>query len=68
LPDVDEVHHLTSRASPADFTQFPVQIALTNTEGTRNLLDHTFSCDARILYASTSDVDSAPEVTPQPEL
>jgi UDP-glucuronate decarboxylase len=67
LPDVDEIYHLASRASPKDFTQFPVQIALTNTEGTRNLLDHALDCDARMLYASTSEVYGDPEVHPQPE-
>jgi len=67
LPEVDEIYHLASRASPADFTQFPVQIALTNTEGTRNLLDHALDCDARMLYASTSEVYGDPEVHPQPE-
>jgi len=67
LPEVDEIYHLASPASPADFTQFPVQIALTNTEGTRNLLDHALDCDARMLYASTSEVYGDPEVHPQPE-
>ena len=66
-PDVDEIYHLASRASPTDFTQFPVRIALTNTEGTRNLLDHARDCDARMLYASTSEVYGDPEVHPQPE-
>ncbi len=67
LPEVDEIYHLASRASPADFTQFPVQIALTNTTGTRNLLDHALDCDAKLLYASTSEVYGDPEVHPQPE-
>ncbi|MFB6103168.1 MAG: UDP-glucuronic acid decarboxylase family protein [Haloplanus sp.] len=67
LPPVDEVYHLASRASPADFTEFPVRIALTNTEGTRNLLDHAVACDAKMLFASTSEVYGDPEVHPQPE-
>lgn len=67
LPDVEEIYHLASRASPKDFTQFPVQIALTNTEGTRNLLEHARSFDARMLYASTSEVYGDPEIHPQPE-
>lgn len=32
LPPVDEVYHLASRASPEDFQNHPVQIALTNTK------------------------------------
>ncbi|MEM4780791.1 MAG: NAD-dependent epimerase/dehydratase family protein [Halalkalicoccus sp.] len=67
LPDADEIYHLASRASPADFTEYPVRIALTNTEGTRHLLDHAVDCGARVLYASTSEVYGDPEVHPQPE-
>jgi UDP-glucuronate decarboxylase len=32
LLTVDETYHLASRASPADFTESPVWIALINTE------------------------------------
>lgn len=67
LPPADQIYHLASRASPADFTEFPVRIALTNTEGTRNLLDHAVACDAKMLFASTSEVYGDPEVHPQPE-
>jgi UDP-glucuronate decarboxylase len=67
LPDVDEVFHLASRASPADFTDRPVEIALTNTAGTRNLLDYCVDRDARMVYASTSEVYGDPEVHPQDE-
>ncbi|WP_324759681.1 UDP-glucuronic acid decarboxylase family protein [Haloarcula sp. GH36] len=67
LPPVDEIYHLASRASPADFTDFPVDIALTNTRGTRNLLDHAVATGARMVYASTSEVYGDPEVVPQPE-
>ncbi|MHC3378346.1 UDP-glucuronic acid decarboxylase family protein [Haloarcula sp. H-GB5] len=67
LPAADRVYHLASRASPTDFTEFPVQIALTNTEGTRNLLDYAVKHDARMVYASTSEVYGNPEVHPQPE-
>ena len=67
LPAVDEIYHLASRASPADFTEFPVRIALTNTEGTRYLLDHALEHDATMLFASTSEVYGDPEVHPQPE-
>lgn len=67
LPPADEVYHLASRASPADFTEFPVRIALTNTEGTRHLLEYAVEHDARMVYASTSEVYGEPEVHPQPE-
>lgn len=67
LPPVDQIFHLASRASPADFTEFPVSIALANTQGTRLLLDHARACDARMVYASTSEVYGDPKVHPQPE-
>ena len=67
LPPADKVYHLASRASPADFTEYPVQIALTNTQGTRYLLDYAVEHDAKIVYASTSEVYGDPEVHPQLE-
>ncbi len=67
LPSVDLIYHLASRASPADFTEFPVNIALANTQGTRRLLDHARACDAQMVFASTSEVYGDPEVHPQPE-
>lgn len=67
LPSVDQIYYLASRASPADFTEFPVDIALANTQGTRRLLDHARACDAQMVFASTSEVYGDPEVHPQPE-
>jgi UDP-glucuronate decarboxylase len=67
LPPVDRIYHLASRASPKDFTEFPVKIALANTQGTRRLLDHARACDAEMVYASTSEVYGDPEVHPQTE-
>lgn len=67
LPHVDRIYHLASRASPADFTDFPVNIALANTQGTRRLLDHARACDAKIVFASTSEVYGDPKVHPQVE-
>jgi len=67
LPKVDEIYHLASRASPKDFTQYPVEIALANTQGTRRLLDHAVACDARMVFASSSEVYGNPEQHPQTE-
>lgn len=67
LPAVDRIYHLASRASPSDFTDFPVDIALANTQGTRRLLDHARACDARLVFASTSEVYGDPKIHPQPE-
>lgn len=67
LPEVDQVYHMASRASPTDFAEHPVEIALTNSEGTQNLLDYCVDHDARFLFASTSEVYGDPEIHPQPE-
>jgi len=67
LPRADQIYHLASRASPADFTDFPVQIALTNTRGTKYLLEYAVEHDAKMLFASTSEVYGDPELHPQPE-
>ncbi|MCX2818616.1 SDR family oxidoreductase [Haladaptatus sp. F3-133] len=67
LPSVDRIYHLASRASPEAFTEFPVKIALANTQGTRRLLDHARACDARMVYASTSEVYGDPKEHPQKE-
>jgi UDP-glucuronate decarboxylase len=67
LPDVDLIYHLASRASPDDFKIYPIDIALTNAEGIRVILDHAVDQDARMVFASTSEVYGDPEVHPQPE-
>jgi len=67
LPRVDEIYHFASRASPVDFERHPIDIATTNSEGTRNLLEYAVDCDATFLYASTSEIYGDPEVHPQPE-
>jgi len=67
LPPVDHIYQLASRASPLDFESDPIHIARTNAEGTRMLLDHAVDCDARLLFASTSEVYGDPEVHPQDE-
>lgn len=67
LPAVDEVYHLASRASPKDFKQHPIEIAQSNTTGTRNLLEYCVEHDARMLYASTSEVYGDPKEHPQTE-
>lgn len=67
LSSVDRIYYLASRASPVEFETEPIHIALTNSEGLRNLLDHAVDCDARLLFASTSEVYGDPEVHPQDE-
>lgn len=67
LSEIDYIYHLASRASPADFEDWPVEIATTNAEGTHNMLSLAERGDARFLFASTSEVYGDPEVHPQHE-
>lgn len=64
---VDHVYHFASRASPKDFEDHAVEIALTNSEGAHNALEFARSHDARAILASTSEVYGDPDVHPQRE-
>jgi len=64
---VEYVYHLASRASPADYQEHPVATAAANGIGTFNTLEFATDVDARLLFASTSEVYGDPEVHPQPE-
>jgi len=48
-------------------TKFPVETALTNSEGTKNLLELAKKKNARILFASSSEVYGDPKEHPQKE-
>jgi UDP-glucuronate decarboxylase len=67
LDHVDEVYHLASRASPADFEQHAVEIAQTNSHGTQHVYEFAREHGASVVFASTSEVYGDPEVNPQPE-
>jgi UDP-glucuronate decarboxylase len=70
LPDfdtVDCIYHFASRASPKDFESHAVEIAMTNSVGTRHVLEAADEHDARVVLASTSEVYGDPEVHPQRE-
>ena len=64
---VDQVCHLASPASPADFERIPIQILKVGSLGTHNSLGLALAKGARYLLASTSEVYGDPEVHPQPE-
>lgn len=64
---VDTVYHMASRASPRDFKSHAVEIALTNSQGTKNALECALEHDAKTLIASTSEVYGNPEKHPQRE-
>jgi dTDP-glucose 4,6-dehydratase len=64
---IDCIYNLASRASPVDFSLFPVEIMMTNSLGTYNLVNLALEKKARFLMASTSESYGDPDVSPQPE-
>ena len=66
---VDLVLHLASRASPMEFSRFPIQILKSNTLGTWVALGIAKKQRARLVYASSSEVygDPDPKYIPTPE-
>src|SRR5256712_6737121 len=66
-PKVDMVFHMASRPAPEDYQKHPVETALANSTGTDRMLDLARKNDARVFYASSSEVYGDPEVFPTPE-
>ena len=64
---LDEVYHLASPASPADFGRIPIPILKVGALGTYNSLGLALAKGARIMLASTSEVYGDPLVHPQTE-
>ncbi len=64
---LDEIYHLASPASPADFERIPIPILKVGAIGTYNALGLALAKDARFLLASTSEVYGDPKVHPQHE-
>lgn len=64
---VDFFYNLASRASPVDFDRFPIEIMMTNSLGTYNIINLALEKKARFLMASTSESYGDPDVSPQPE-
>jgi len=66
---IDIIMHLASRASPLEFTKFPIQILKANTLGVWVALGIARKHDAKFLYTSSSEIygDPDPENIPTPE-
>ena len=64
---IDLIFHLASRASPADFGKYSIDILLTNSLGTHNMLELAREKHARFLLASSSEIYGDSKVHPQPE-
>ena len=65
-PDVDNVLHFASPASPVDYLELPIQTLKVGSLGTHNSLGLAKHHGARYLLASTSEVYGDPLVHPQP--
>jgi dTDP-glucose 4,6-dehydratase len=64
---VDFVVHLASPASPLDYLRYPDHALRAGSLGTFGAVALAREHDARLLFASTSEVYGDPEVHPQPE-
>jgi dTDP-glucose 4,6-dehydratase len=64
---VDYVLHLASPASPVDFTKLPFEILKAGSGGTFRACELAIKKNARLLFASTSEVYGDPDVHPQSE-
>lgn len=67
LGDFDEVYNLASPASPPGYQRHPIETLRVNSEGARHLLELASRCNARYLYASTSEAYGDPLEHPQTE-
>ena len=65
--EIDRIWHLACPASPVHYQSNPIKTAKTSFIGTYNMLGLANRVNARILFASTSEVYGDPEVHPQPE-
>ena len=63
----DIILHLASRAAPDEYQKFPLHTLLTNSLGTRNMLELARKSDSLILLASTSEIYGDAKVVPTPE-
>lgn len=63
----DHIYHLASPASPPRYQAHPLETIHVNTIGTENVLKLAQEQQAKILFASTSEVYGDPTVHPQPE-
>src|SRR5258708_23990313 len=64
---IDHIYHLASPASVEYITSFPVETALVNSIGTKNVLDLAREKKARIVFASSSEIYGDPKQHPQKE-
>lgn len=64
---LDIIIDLASRASRVEWETYPVEVALSNSMGTNNLIKLAIKNAALFIYASSSEVYGNPDVFPTPE-
>jgi UDP-glucuronate decarboxylase len=65
VPSADRYFHLASPASPPAYQRDPIGTLAVNSSGTARVLEAARRNDARVVFASTSEVYGDPEVHPQ---
>ena len=65
--DVQLVYHFASPASPEKYMALAMNTMEVNTSGTLSLLQHCLKTEARLVFASTSEIYGDPLVSPQTE-
>ncbi len=65
--NVDKIWHLACPASPVKYQSDPIKTTKINFFGAYNMLGLAKRINAKILFASTSEVYGDPEIHPQPE-
>lgn len=63
----DEIYHLASPASVTYITDHPIEAALANSLGTKNLLNLAYLQKSKFLFASSSEAYGDPKTHPQEE-
>jgi nucleoside-diphosphate-sugar epimerase len=64
---IDVIIDLASRASRVEWETYPVEVALSNSMGTNNLIKLAVANKALFVYASSSEVYGNPDLFPTPE-
>jgi len=67
LPQIDEIYHLASIASPPKYRKYPIETLNVNVIGTKNILNLAVKWGAKFLLTSTSEVYGDPLEHPQKE-
>jgi UDP-glucuronate decarboxylase len=63
----DYIVHLAARPSPEDYINHPIDTILSNSVGTKNMLEIAQKSDAVFMYTSSSEVYGDASIIPTPE-